>query len=158
MRHAFRPLAGVAANPAWLATPARHPVANVCCGQRADSSCYAEHRHAGPLLDIGQSLSTAVKGAWQLSYPGTPIYPSAAEVERQRRYREGRDIDPPRLVSGKPRENWTEAERRDAWLWNLGPRFRQGLTPPPEPEYYLPPIPGSESDIRGSWRGSMAGM
>ena len=64
---------------------------------------------------------------------------------------------PPRLLSGKPPEHWLESERRDAWLWNLGPRFRAGLKPPPVAEYALPPIPGSASDIDNSHLGSMAG-
>jgi hypothetical protein len=68
-----------------------------------------------------------------------------------------RDLEPQRLVSGKPYDEWTPNEVIDAHLWRLGPRFRTGLTPPPEPHYSSPPIPGSASDTGSSWRGSMAG-
>ncbi|WP_375489066.1 hypothetical protein [uncultured Mycobacterium sp.] len=65
------------------------------------------------------------------------------------------DLEPPKLIGGKRYQDWTEAERRDAWLWSLGPRFRTpGMKPPPEPNYYLPPIPGSASDIDHACQGS----
>jgi hypothetical protein len=42
------------------------------------------------------------------------------------------------LIGGKPRSEWTEQEGRDAALWAMGPRFRQGLKPPPEPQWFIP--------------------
>jgi hypothetical protein len=84
-------------------------------------------------------------------YPGVP--PAQPAERREPRVR---DLDPPKLVSGKPHEHWTEAEQRDALLWKLGPRFRQGLKPPPTPEYYIPPVPGSESDVQRSHQGCAA--
>jgi hypothetical protein len=42
------------------------------------------------------------------------------------------------LIAGKPRDQWTEQEGRDWLLWNLGPRFRRGLKPPPEPQWFIP--------------------
>jgi hypothetical protein len=66
------------------------------------------------------------------------------------------NMPPPRLVRGKPPEHWLESERRDAWLWNLGPRFRTpGMKPPPVAEYALPPVPGSASDCDRACQGSM---
>jgi hypothetical protein len=93
-----------------------------------------------------------------MAYPGTPPRTSPADAERVResRYRESRDLAAPKLLSGKPYEDWTEREALDAVQWRLGPRFRQGLAPPPEPEWMIPPIPGSASDTKNSWRGSMA--
>lgn len=42
------------------------------------------------------------------------------------------------LISGKPHSEWTYEEGRDAALWALGPRFRAGLKPPPEPQWFIP--------------------
>jgi hypothetical protein len=42
------------------------------------------------------------------------------------------------LIGGKPHSEWSEQECRDAALWALGPRFRQGLKPPPEPQWFIP--------------------
>jgi hypothetical protein len=42
------------------------------------------------------------------------------------------------LIGGKPHSEWSYEEGRDAALWALGPRFRQGLKPPPEPRWYIP--------------------
>jgi hypothetical protein len=93
-------------------------------------------------------------------YPGVRPEPSAADrvAVQASRYREARDLEAPRLVAGKPYDQWSEDERRSAWLWNLGQRFRTpGMKPPPVPEYAVPPIPGSESDTERSHQGSMAG-
>jgi len=62
----------------------------------------------------------------------------------------------PRLIAGKPYSEWSEKEVNDALMWRLGPRFRAGLRPPPEPQYYIPPVPGSASDPVNSHKGSMA--
>ncbi|MBS4730065.1 hypothetical protein MSM1_17550 [Mycobacterium sp. SM1] len=51
----------------------------------------------------------------------------------------GEDMEPVRLVTGKPPEQWTEQEREDWFLWQLGPQFRVGLKPPPGgASYYIP--------------------
>jgi hypothetical protein len=42
------------------------------------------------------------------------------------------------LIGGKPHSEWTYEEGRDAALWALGPRFRAGLKPPPEPNWFIP--------------------
>jgi hypothetical protein len=42
------------------------------------------------------------------------------------------------LIGGKPHSEWSYAEQRDAALWAMGPRFRQGLKPPPEPVWFVP--------------------
>jgi|SRR5271169_2363729 len=42
------------------------------------------------------------------------------------------------LIGGKPHSEWTYEEGRDAMLWAMGPRFRQGLKPPPEPRWFIP--------------------
>ncbi|MBO0883100.1 MAG: hypothetical protein J2P17_22750 [Mycobacterium sp.] len=49
------------------------------------------------------------------------------------------DLMPVRLVEGRPHEEWTRQEWRDAYSWQLGPRFRVGLKPPPgDASYYIP--------------------
>jgi hypothetical protein len=42
------------------------------------------------------------------------------------------------LIGGKPHSEWSYAEQRDAALWAMGPRFRRGLKPPPEPVWFIP--------------------
>jgi hypothetical protein len=42
------------------------------------------------------------------------------------------------LIGGKPYSEWTHQECLDAVTWALGPRFRQGLKPPPEPNWFIP--------------------
>lgn len=94
-----------------------------------------------------------------MSYPGIPIVAPPADDGRAR-HQEARDaaFEAPKLVAGRPREQWSEAEHRDAWLWGLGPRWRAGLKPPPEPQYSIPPIPGSACDPGRSHMGSAAGL
>lgn len=48
-------------------------------------------------------------------------------------------LKPVMIAPGRPRETWSEQEKRDAAHWALGPRFRAGLKPPPqEPVWYQP--------------------
>jgi hypothetical protein len=42
------------------------------------------------------------------------------------------------LIGGKPHDQWTYEEGRDAALWQMGQRFRRGLKPPPEPQWHIP--------------------
>ncbi|MDI3314494.1 MAG: hypothetical protein QJR12_09495 [Mycobacterium sp.] len=53
--------------------------------------------------------------------------------------------EPVRITHGRPPEEWSDAEVRDALLWRLGPRFRAGLKPPPGSTSYYIPSPGDVS-------------
>jgi hypothetical protein len=74
----------------------------------------------------------------RITYPGVPIHAaaSAADVaaEQEGRYRQAHRMPGPVLVSGKEYSDWSEQERRDAWMWQLGPRYQAGLKPLPTPE------------------------
>jgi hypothetical protein len=48
---------------------------------------------------------------------------------------------PVRIQRGKPREQWTKQEVDDAALWALGPKFRNGLKPPPGSDTVYQPSP-----------------
>jgi hypothetical protein len=100
--------------------------------------------HPGP--DDLQQKVMALMG-----YPGTPPQPAPAPRQPKRV-----DMPPPKLVSGKEYSDWTQKERDDALLYKLGGRFRAGLKPPPEPSYYIPPVPGSECDPQQSHMGTAA--
>jgi hypothetical protein len=53
----------------------------------------------------------------RLGYPGTPpIAASAADAREPRR----RDLEPPKLISGKRYEDFTEDEKRRMWLHKWG--------------------------------------
>jgi hypothetical protein len=75
----------------------------------------------------------------QALHTGTP--PPAPPVERETRTVElggGLINMQAQLLSGKPHSEWSYEEGRDAALWAMGPRFRQGLKPPPEPVWFIP--------------------
>lgn len=48
---------------------------------------------------------------------------------------------PVRIQRGKPYDKWTQQEKDDAALWALGPRFRNGLKPPPGGDSIYQPSP-----------------
>ena len=83
-----------------------------------------------------------------MGYPGDR---PAAAAEPPRR----RELDPPKLVAGKLPEHLTEDERRADWLWRAT-RGRTGRKAP-EAEWFIPPVPGSASDVENAHRGSLAG-
>lgn len=58
-----------------------------------------------------------------------------------------------RVETGRPRSEWTEEEIRDAAIWNLGPRFRDGLEPPPETRSYIRDLtePHLVENTDGTW-------
>lgn len=61
---------------------------------------------------------------------------------------------PVRLTTGRPPEEWTQQERRDAALWALGPLFRRGLKPPPGSAGVYVPSPRDVSSYNphtGEW-------
>ncbi|KMV23262.1 hypothetical protein BMW24_022975 [Mycobacterium heckeshornense] len=61
---------------------------------------------------------------------------------------------PVRITRGRPPEKWTDAEVRDALQWQLGPRFRAGLRPPPGSEGVYLPSPGDHYFVdprTGEW-------
>jgi hypothetical protein len=87
-----------------------------------------------------------------MPYPGTPPPQSAPAPRQPKRV----DLPAPKLASGKEYSEWTQAEADSALLWKLGPRWRAGLKPPPEPSYYVPPVPGSACDVQHSHEGTAA--
>lgn len=76
-----------------------------------------------------------------ITYPGVPIHDAASPADaaqaQEAKYRAARHIPDPVLVAGKPLDQWTDQKQRDYLHWQLGPRFRAGLKPPPIPEYYV---------------------
>lgn len=61
---------------------------------------------------------------------------------------------PVRISHGRPQAQWSHQEVSDAFLWQLGPRFRGGLKPPPAGDGYFIPSPNAHSyydQASGQW-------
>lgn len=86
---------------------------------------HAERAVMASLARLGiqpPSRKVAARGAPAPAGYAAPGLPSAREMQW-----------------GKPVDQWTQKERDDATQWQLGPRFRQGLKPPPGGvSYYIP--------------------
>ncbi|OMB93216.1 hypothetical protein [Mycobacterium colombiense] len=88
----------------------------------------ADHAERGVMASLARlgiqptSRKVAASGAPAPAGYAAPGLPSAREI-----------------LWGKPFDQWTQEERDDATQWQLGPRFRQGLKPPPGGvSYYIP--------------------
>jgi hypothetical protein len=102
------------------------------------------------MTDDLQQKVMALMGHPGYRYPGVAPQPAPEPPKPPKR----KPLDPPKLVSGKPRDQWTPDEERDAAHYAM---FKTGRKGPSEAQYSIPAIPGSACDIEKGHMGSAAG-